>query len=76
MKTLIFEGGKYRFWSPDPPHDHELYCDRNGKAWREFVGDHAVKTLFDFAVQARREVISKINNPDYRIFNSKATFNP
>ena len=53
MKEIILDDGKYRFWSPDPPLDHELYCQRYGEPWRTFVGDNAVKELFNYAVEKK-----------------------
>lgn len=46
--TLTLSDGKYAFWKDEAGN---LFCKRYGEAWREFVGDNAVTTLFDFACE-------------------------
>jgi len=59
LREIILDDGKYRFWAPDPPDDFQLFCERYGEPWRDFVGDNAVHALFEYAVEQRKEV----NNP-------------
>ena len=58
MREIILEDGKYRFWKPDTKDDSNLYCDRFGEPWGEFIGDKAVSALFDiiFSIEKDKHV--------------------
>ncbi len=44
---LKLDNGKYHFYIDD---EDNLRCNRYGKPWREFIGDNAVLTLFQCAM--------------------------
>ena len=43
--------GKYEFYM----QNDSLYCRRYGEEWRQFVGDNAVRALFDLALELQTE---------------------
>ena len=48
MQEIILENGKYTFRNPDGIN---LLCLRYGEGWRDFLGDNAVNSLFDHAIE-------------------------
>lgn len=44
---IVLDDGKYEFYYDSTLH--ELTCKRYGQPWRSFVGDKAVKSLYDYA---------------------------
>jgi len=52
-REVVLEGRKYRFWTD--VHG-ALRCDRHGELWRDFIGDKAVRALFD-------EVVARAPSP-------------
>ena len=55
-REIVLYEGKYRFYTGEPPYDNELFCDRYGKKSRNFSGDKAIRALFDYAIELRREI--------------------
>lgn len=44
-KKITLCDGKYEFYM----QNNSLYCRRYGEEWRHFIGDNAVRALFDLA---------------------------
>jgi len=53
---IILCEGKYRFVLEARGTSYEsVYCERYGESWRDFTGDHAVSTLFNYAAELQIE---------------------
>lgn len=48
--------GKYEFYVDRD--NHALFCKRHGQDWRDFVGDKAVRALFDYAEELEKRIES------------------
>lgn len=56
-EEIVLMNGKYRFYRKfdNSLKDSLLHCDRYGEPWRDFLGDHAVNLLFDFALDMKKK---------------------
>ena len=61
MEEIILYNNKYRFHTDEGT----LQCERYGKSWRDFFGDHAVSLLFQECIMIKsclQELIDIIDN--------------
>ncbi len=64
MKNQIsLEDGKYLFYKVDGL----LKCQRYREDWREFLGDHAVTALFDYAAEMTYGEVIELTRPDLEL---------
>ncbi len=54
QKIIMLGDGKYTFIKDGTTEN--LECRRYGEKWRDFIGDNAVHSLFNFAFDAQREI--------------------
>ena len=52
-RDIVLANGRYRFYTG---RKHVLRCDKEGKEWRNFLGDNAVTELFSYALEKESEV--------------------
>ena len=51
-RSIKLSDGKYEFYE----HNHIVRCDRYGERWREFIGDKAIRALFDHATEQAEQI--------------------
>ena len=51
-RSITLSDGKYEFYE----HNHIVRCDRYGERWREFIGDKAIRALFDHATEQAEQI--------------------
>ena len=52
-KEISLREGKYNFFETDMD---TLACHRYGEVWRDFIGDNAVRALFDHAIELQADL--------------------
>jgi len=68
IESIELRGGKYTFLSNDDPNNYYFKCLRHGDEWRSFVGDKAIKALFDRCKELENQELNKITimqQPEY-----------
>jgi hypothetical protein len=55
-RSVKLDDGKYEFYIPYG--QGSLRCKRYGEQWREFVGDKAVRSLFDEVLRLRELAVA------------------
>ena len=66
-RSITLSDGKYEFYE----HNHIVRCDRYGERWREFIGDKAIRALFDHATE-QAEQIERLKKAIERFYGENA----